>query len=88
VAGTGKDKPSYNKIRFCGERAARDKLEYFWVDTCCINKNSSAKLSESINSMYHWYQEAYICYAYIEDWPPELTWAKLASIIPVDEVQC
>jgi hypothetical protein len=35
VAGTGKDKPGYAKIRFCGERAAQDDLQYFWVDTCC-----------------------------------------------------
>ncbi|KAF2682021.1 hypothetical protein K458DRAFT_259466, partial [Lentithecium fluviatile CBS 122367] len=32
---TGKDKPGYKKIRFCGEQAARDGLEYFWIDTCC-----------------------------------------------------
>jgi hypothetical protein len=33
---TGKDKPGYEKIRFCGERARHDGLQYFWVDTCCI----------------------------------------------------
>jgi hypothetical protein len=31
-----KNKAGYNKMRFCGEQAQRDKLEYFWVDTCCI----------------------------------------------------
>ena len=35
VAGTGKNKAGYDKIRFCGERAAADNLQYFWVDTCC-----------------------------------------------------
>jgi len=35
VEGTGKTKAGYNKIRFCGERAACDDLQYFWVDTCC-----------------------------------------------------
>jgi len=34
--GTGKIKVGYNKIQFCGEQARRDKLDYFWVDTCCI----------------------------------------------------
>lgn len=34
--GTGKDKRGYKKIRFCGERARQDGLDYFWVDTCCI----------------------------------------------------
>jgi hypothetical protein len=33
--GTGKSKPGYTKIRFCGEQARRDGLQYFWVDTCC-----------------------------------------------------
>jgi hypothetical protein len=35
VAGTGKNKAGYDKIRFCGERATADNLQYFWVDTCC-----------------------------------------------------
>ncbi|ROV87718.1 hypothetical protein VSDG_09744 [Cytospora chrysosperma] len=36
----------------------RDGLEHFWVDTCCIDKSSSAELSEAINSMFKWYQQA------------------------------
>jgi Heterokaryon incompatibility protein (HET) len=35
IEGTGKDKPGYEKIRFCGEQSKRDGLQYFWVDTCC-----------------------------------------------------
>jgi len=38
INGTGKDKPGHEKIRFCGERARYDGLQYFWVDTCCIDK--------------------------------------------------
>jgi hypothetical protein len=34
--GAGKGKSGYHKIRFCGEQARRDGLQYFWVDTCCI----------------------------------------------------
>lgn len=34
---------------------------------CCIDKTSTAELSEAINSMFRWYQKASICYAYIED---------------------
>jgi hypothetical protein len=33
--GTGEDKAGYQKIRFCGEQARQDGLQYFWVDTCC-----------------------------------------------------
>ena len=51
IDGTGKDKPGYEKIQFCGEQAERDGLQYFWVDTCCINKSSDSELSEAINSM-------------------------------------
>ncbi|KAF1811699.1 hypothetical protein P152DRAFT_459167 [Eremomyces bilateralis CBS 781.70] len=36
INGTGKNKAGYNKIEFCGEQAARDGLEHFWVDTCYI----------------------------------------------------
>jgi hypothetical protein len=31
----GKDKAGYKKILFCAKQAARDGLQYFWVDTCC-----------------------------------------------------
>jgi hypothetical protein len=34
--GTGKDKPGYKKIQFCGEQAQQDGLQCFWIDTCCI----------------------------------------------------
>jgi hypothetical protein len=38
-----------------------------WIDTCCINKTSSAELSEAINSMFGWYERAEVCYAYLSD---------------------
>ena len=65
--GTSKFKTGYDKIHFCGEQARRNGLEYFWVDTCCIDKSSSAELSEAINSMFRWYQKAARCYVYLSD---------------------
>jgi hypothetical protein len=65
--GTGKDKLGYKKIRFCGEQAKQDNLEYFWVDTCCINKADFTELSEAINSMFRWYRNATRCYVYLSD---------------------
>ncbi|KAK3905402.1 heterokaryon incompatibility protein-domain-containing protein, partial [Staphylotrichum tortipilum] len=62
-----KKKTGYTKITGCAARAAADGYEYLWVDTCCIDKSSSAELSEAINSMYRWYQEASIAYAYMSD---------------------
>jgi hypothetical protein len=65
--GTAKEMIGYKKIRFCGEQARRDGLQYFWVDTCCIDKSSSAELSEAINSMFRWYHESTKCYVYLSD---------------------
>ncbi|KAH8732098.1 heterokaryon incompatibility protein-domain-containing protein [Phaeosphaeriaceae sp. PMI808] len=62
-----KDKAGYAKIQFCGEQAAQDNLQYFWIDTCCIQKSNSTELSEAINSMFHWYQNAVKCYVYLSD---------------------
>jgi hypothetical protein len=72
VDGTGKNKAGYDKIRSCGIQTAKKGLQYLWVDTCCIDKTSSAELSEAINSMFRWYREAEICFAYLEDVPSEL----------------
>lgn len=66
-AGTGKHKAGWKKIEFCAIQAGADNLQYFWVDTCCINKSSDAELSESINSMYRWYSRASKCYVYLSD---------------------
>jgi hypothetical protein len=60
-------RPSFTKLVFCGSQASQDGLGYFWIDTCCINKSSSAELSESINSMFQWYNKAAKCYAYLAD---------------------
>lgn len=50
--GCGKEKPDYEKIRFCGRQVGQDGLQYFWIDTCYINKANKAELSHAINSMF------------------------------------
>jgi hypothetical protein len=65
--GTGTKRAGYKKIRFCGEQAKRDGLQYFWVDTCCINKANYAELKYAINSMFRWYRNATRCYVYMSD---------------------
>lgn len=62
-----KDMQGYSKIVKCCEQAVNDGYEWVWIDTCCIDKRSSAELSEAINSMYTWYWDAEICYAYLAD---------------------
>ncbi|KAL5374687.1 hypothetical protein DPSP01_011778 [Paraphaeosphaeria sporulosa] len=73
INGTGKDKPGYEKIWFCGEQAAQDGLEWFWIDTCCINKTNKAELSQAIRSMFRWYQNATGCYVFLADVPRPLS---------------
>jgi hypothetical protein len=73
--GTGKRKAGYRKLTFCRKQTAKDNLQYFWVDTCCIDKSSSAELAEAINSMFRWYKEAAKCYVYLSDiTTAERTW--------------
>jgi archaellum biogenesis ATPase FlaH len=67
AGGTGKAKPGYEKIRFCGEQTHHDSLKYFWVDTCCIDKTDKAELSKAIQSMFRWYRNAARCYVYLPD---------------------
>jgi hypothetical protein len=64
---SGKDKAGYKKIQLCGEQAERDGLQYFWVDTCCINKANKAEHSLAIRSMFRWYRKAARCYVYLPD---------------------
>lgn len=67
LRSSGESKSGYTKIRLCGEQAVRDGLQYFWADTCCIDETNSVELSEAINSMYRWYQDAHICYVHLSD---------------------
>lgn len=67
--GRNTDKAGYNKVvQFCTfvQKYHRD-IEWLWIDTCCIDKKSSSELSESINSMFRWYAEADLCFAYLQD---------------------
>ncbi|KAK1752902.1 heterokaryon incompatibility protein-domain-containing protein [Echria macrotheca] len=67
-----RQKPGFQKIAYTAQQAQRDDLDWVWVDTCCIDKTSSAELSEAINSMYNWYNRSSRCYAYLSDvvpWP-------------------
>ena len=60
-------KAGYRKISRCCATAAATGMAYVWIDTCCIDKTSSAELTEAINSMFQWYANSKICWAYLED---------------------
>ncbi|KAK3191667.1 hypothetical protein K4F52_002482 [Lecanicillium sp. MT-2017a] len=57
----------YRKIVAAVHQARQDGHGHIWIDTCCIDKTSSAELTEVINSMYAWYSAAQTCYAYLSD---------------------
>ena len=59
--------PGYQKVADACRQTRRDGIHYLWMDTCCIDKRSSSELSEAINSMFKWYQEATLCYAFLQD---------------------
>lgn len=61
------EKKGFKKIQACCKVSLDQDIEWTWVDTCCIDKTSSAELSESINSMFSWYKSSAICYAYLDD---------------------
>ncbi|KAF2167935.1 hypothetical protein M409DRAFT_36518 [Zasmidium cellare ATCC 36951] len=66
-SGKASKKKGYQKVVNTCRQALKDGIDRVWIDTCCINKESSAELTESINSMWRWYCDAEICYAYLED---------------------
>lgn len=59
--------PGLDKIRNFCQHAARCGLRWAWIDTCCIDKRSSAELSEAINAMYQWYESAGHVYVHLSD---------------------
>jgi len=63
---TGKTNGDAKVTNAC-RQASRDGFDYIWIDTCCIDKSSSAELSEAINSMFKWYEGSGVCYAHLAD---------------------
>jgi hypothetical protein len=60
-------KKGFAKVQGSCDQARRDGYGYILIDTCCIDKSSSAELSEAINSMFQWYHKSPRCYAYLAD---------------------
>jgi len=60
-------KSGYRKIVGACVEAVRRGLDFVWADTNCIDKKSSAELSEAINSMFDWYMNSAVCLVYLAD---------------------
>jgi tetratricopeptide (TPR) repeat protein len=68
LSGTYKEREEgYRKLAFCAKQAAQDKLQYFWIDTCCIDRWNKSERSKAINSMFQWYKNATRCYVFLPD---------------------
>lgn len=67
ISAAVKQKAGFAKINSTCQQAKDEGLKLCWVDTCCIDKTSSAELSEAINSMFRWYNRSAACYAYLND---------------------
>ncbi|KAF8963112.1 hypothetical protein BDZ97DRAFT_1920015 [Flammula alnicola] len=58
----------YRKLEgFCKVAREQHGVSLAWMDTICINKDSTSELDESIRSMYRWYCDSYICITYLAD---------------------
>ncbi|KAK1832596.1 heterokaryon incompatibility protein-domain-containing protein [Podospora conica] len=60
-------RPAWDKVQQTCRVAEERGFAFVWIDTCCIDKRSSAELSEAINSMFAWYRAAAECYVYLAD---------------------
>ncbi|KAI0147104.1 heterokaryon incompatibility protein-domain-containing protein [Xylariaceae sp. FL1272] len=60
-------KKGFHKIIKTCELALSRNLSWAWIDTCCIDKTSSAELSEAINLMFKYYSTSAVCFAYLSD---------------------
>ena len=61
------DLPGLVKIQEFCRLADKRGYQWAWIDTCCIDKRSSAELSEAINSMFKWYRRSAECYVHMAD---------------------
>ncbi|KAK4450278.1 heterokaryon incompatibility protein-domain-containing protein, partial [Podospora aff. communis PSN243] len=88
VAHPARWKSGFRKIEKTCELARAEGYYFVWIDTCCIDKSSSAELSEAINSMFRWYRGATICYAYLADLPAHRSRNPISSSLQEQLPRC
>lgn len=80
ASGTNPRDLSSAKVRQACILAQKDGYDWLWDDTCCIDKTNSTDVSESINSMYAYYERAEVCYVYLHDVPKKSNQRHSADI--------
>ncbi|KAL2889370.1 HET-domain-containing protein [Ceratocystis lukuohia] len=93
VSDTAHTHHGYRKILGACRQAQQDGYEWIWIDTVCIDQTSPSEVSEAVNSVYLWYEEAAVCYVYLADVPRfyfgdsqwfERGWTLIELIAPRD----
>ncbi|KAF8554885.1 hypothetical protein OG21DRAFT_1508408 [Imleria badia] len=72
------ESPLNEKLRQFCTTAREDGHRWAWSDTCCIDKDTSAILSQSLISMYTWYEKAAETLVYLADVLPTAELGDLA----------
>ncbi|KAF2773724.1 hypothetical protein EJ03DRAFT_305300 [Teratosphaeria nubilosa] len=72
-------KTLYRKVSAAAHLARKDGLQWIWIDTCCIDRGNLVKVQEAVNASFRWYQEAEICYVYLEDLDTHAQWMESFS---------
>ncbi|KAK7466440.1 hypothetical protein VKT23_005162 [Stygiomarasmius scandens] len=72
-------KSGYLKIEAACRQARKDDIRYIWIDTCCIEQGNHADVKTNITSMYAYYQNAYVCYSYLADFPEPAIWFRASK---------
>lgn len=74
---SGMKEAGMKKLEECCRIAREHDIRWVWMDTCCVDKKSSAELSESMNSMFNYYKHAKLCIAYLRDVKAETVYEPL-----------
>ena len=61
------DSYGWQKVEDCCRIARARGFKWVWIDSISIDKSSSAELTETINSMYQWYERSTECYVFLDD---------------------
>ncbi|KAI0025776.1 heterokaryon incompatibility protein-domain-containing protein [Xylariomycetidae sp. FL0641] len=81
-----RSKAGFTKILNCCQQAKKDGWNWVWIDSCCIDKRSSAELSEAINSMFDWYASSTVCYVHLGDVDSKQQWLSLMNDGKADDM--
>ncbi|KAF5499558.1 Vegetative incompatibility protein HET-E-1 [Colletotrichum fructicola] len=85
---SARKKAGFSKISKTCELARQRSIPYAWVDTCCIDKSSSAELSEAINSMFQWYKLSVVCFVYLSDFTFDVPFSSFTTYTVEEKALC